>query len=220
MDKAKIEIMLFDLDGTLVDSRNDIVTAVNLALDSCGEPTYSFEQVSLCIGRGIRNLFRSLLAKNHPDENKIDALVNAFRSFYSAHMEDSTTVFPGIFKVLEYYSKVPKAVITNKSQASADEVVDLMRLRPYFEGVFGADAFPTQKPDPGPILAICERWRRVREKTVIIGDTAVDMKAGKSAGVITVAALYGYGDKKEIAEMAPDFQIESPGELLGLFEQN
>lgn len=209
-----MKLLIFDLDGTLVDSQRDIVWSVNQAFRRLGYVEQALERIGGEIGRGSEYLFRRLLGPEVSRE-EILALVGEFREIYAKHLLDHTTVYSGVFDALDHYGKIPKVIVTNKNQAFADRLIEETGLRPHFEAVFGSEAFLTQKPDPGPILEVCRLWNTAPRETAMIGDSEFDVIAGKQAGARTVGALYGFGK----IETNPDHRIETAEQLIGLFER-
>jgi phosphoglycolate phosphatase len=206
-----MKLLIFDLDGTLIDSKRDIVLSVNRAFIQLGYPELSEEKIGDEIGRGSEYLFKRLLGKDSPD------LVARFKEIYAHHLLDHTQIYPGIIEALTHYSAIPKVIVTNKNQVFSDRIVKALGLREHFEGVFGSEAFPTQKPHPGPILEVCKKWNVAPIETVIIGDSEFDITAGKAAGVKTVGALYGFSREETFRVNRPDFEINSADQLVGLF---
>lgn len=168
------------------------------------------------IGRGSEYLFTRLLGAETPRET-IKDLVICFKEIYGRHLLDHTQIYPGVMNALSHYSAFPKVIVTNKNQIFSDQIVDATGLRKHFDGVFGSEAFTTQKPDPGPILAVCKQWNKVPSEAVVIGDSEFDIVAGKKAGARTVGVLYGIGHPEAFRAHPPDFQIESADQLIGLF---
>lgn len=208
---------MFDLDGTLIDSRADIVTQVNASLAACGLETRPPEVVGRLIGRGSRYLFRRLLGDDFPDP-RLDQLVARFRQLYALHLADATRVYPGVIEALEHYRGLPKVIVTNKPQDFADSLVDRLGLREHFAAVFGAEAFARQKPDPLPVLETCRRYSENPASAAFIGDSCVDLEASRGAGTLTVSAFWGYEDAPALRAMRPDIEIHAARELIGLFD--
>lgn len=213
--QSKVELFIFDLDGTLVDSKKDIVLCVNRAFSVLGLPTFPEPVIGKEIGYGSERLFRQLLGQRASND-VISELQAAFRDFYAKHMTENTCPYPGVLEVLTHYSEVPKVVVTNKAQALADHLIDRLELRPHFKGVYGFEAFATQKPDPGPILGVCARWDVEPGNAMVVGDSIIDVTAGKKAGTRTVAVLYGFGAEADIRSGEPDFMVRSASEIIGL----
>lgn len=152
------------------------------------------ERIGKEIGRGSEYLFKRLLAVHTP-ASTIRELVSCFKEIYQSHLLDHTQIYPGVIQTLVHYSFIPKVIVTNKNQIFADRIVDMLRLREYFKSVFGSEAFPTQKPDPGPILEVCKRWNISPSESIVIGDSQFVIRAGKSAGARTVGVLYGFSPR-------------------------
>ncbi|MBC7691116.1 MAG: HAD-IA family hydrolase [Methylotenera sp.] len=209
--------LIFDLDGTLIDSKRDIVFSVNGAFQRLGFPSLPEDEVAREIGRGSEYLFKRLLGMDTPADT-IGKLVHGFKEIYQLHLLDHTQLYPGVLEALSYFSHCPKVIVTNKTQVLADQVIDGLGLRNYFEGVFGAEAFITRKPDPGPIVEVCRRWNVTPSETFMIGDSEFDITAGKAAGVRTIGALYGFSPLEAFRLNPPDFEIESADQLIGIFK--
>jgi phosphoglycolate phosphatase len=210
-----VELLIFDLDGTLIDSKADIAWSVNAALEKFGRQQLGQELISSYVGFGIRPLFESLVAQDPSFD--LEAVHHEFMNLYTHHLADRTRPYPGMVDVLEHFSAKTKVVLTNKSQAFADKIIDILDLRRFFPRVYGRDAFAKRKPDPEPVSEICRVFACVPAKAVIIGDTEVDLLAGKGAGIMTCAALYGYGTRARLELEKPDFTIDCAAELLRLF---
>lgn len=210
-----VRLLLFDLDGTLIDSRADIVSSVNAALRASGLPERPADEVGRLIGRGSHYLFGRLLPQAPP--GRVDALVARFRALYAAHMTDTTAVYPGVREALEHYARLPKLVVTNKGQDFADALIDRLGLRPHFRAVYGAEAFARQKPDPLPLLEACARAGVAPGDAAFVGDSCVDLAASRAAGTVSVSALWGYEDAAALRALGPDHELRRASELIGLF---
>lgn len=212
---SSVQFLIFDLDGTLIDSKRDIVLCVNRALVDQGLMPLDEEKIGNQIGRGTEYLFRQLLGTSVSD-SEIKTLVERCKHFYSKHLLDHTCVYPGVHETLQFFRTLPKVIVTNKNQEFADSLVNKLGLKTHFEAVFGSEAFPTQKPDSGPILKTCAVWKTEPSQAVIIGDSVFDITAGKMAAVKTVAALYGFTKAEELRRQSPDYEIESAHDLPGI----
>lgn len=209
----ELKLLIFDLDGTLVDSRRDIIFCVNLSLAAHGLRSFDETQITQFIGRGSHYLFGQLLAGSM-SPHQIDELVDSFKKFYFKHLLDHTKLYAGVLETLSHFSHIPKVIVTNKSQIFADRLVEELNLKNHFEGVFGSEAFTKQKPDPEPIKEVCRRWRVAPHQAAIIGDSENDILAGRGAGALTIAALYGFTDSTILKTHQPDFSISSMIELM------
>lgn len=214
-----MQLLIFDLDGTLIDSRQDIILSVNRVFLQLGFSSQPGEVISKEIGRGSEYLFTRLLTGilgSGATPELIRDAVASFKKVYQQHLLDHTVVYPGIIDAVLYYSKLPKVIVTNKSQVLADLVVEGLGLKKHFEGVFGAEAFTTRKPDAGPVLEVCKKWNVNPSDAVMIGDSQFDIVAGRTAGTMTVGVLYGYGHL-DFQIHPPHLQIETATQLIGLF---
>lgn len=206
----QFDLVIFDLDGTLVDSKADIVSCFNSTLKSFGIKAMSEEAIARHVGTGVRPLL-STIAKNTPPIS-IDDLIREFELLYDVHLIDQTQLYQGLGDVIEQCT-AQITILTNKMQRFADKIVDQLQLSHLFVGVYGREAFSKNKPDPLPVLEICRLHQTVASKTIIIGDTEVDILAGKAAGVRTCAALYGYGDPVILRASKPDMTIVKASDL-------
>lgn len=184
--------MIFDLDGTLVDSRADIMHAVNYAISSHAIQPVSLEETTELVGEGAMRLMEKLLKKRGV---RLDPamLVDRFESYYGAHPVSHTVAYPGVPETLQALHQYRKAIVSNKVRSISLEVLERLDLSRYFEEVAGADTFPERKPSAVPVLRILEKLAVRPEETLIVGDSAYDIEAGRAAGTKTVATTYGYG---------------------------
>lgn len=209
-----IDLLMFDLDGTLVDSQADIVAQVNAALAAAAFERRAPEEIVRWVGRGSRYLFENLTGAA---PEKVEALVHDFSRRYAEHLADTTRAYPGAVEALEHYAALPKVIVTNKGQRFADALLEILGLRRHFEAVFGAEAFERKKPDPLPLREACRRFGVEPARAAFIGDSWPDMAASKACGTIAVCATYGYGDLAAMRELRPDHEIQGLRELIGLF---
>jgi len=187
-----LKLIIFDLDGTLVDSRADIMHAVNYAIASHGIQPVSLQETMELVGEGAIRLMEKLLKKRKA-HLAISTLIDRFESYYAEHPVSQTVPYPGVTETLQALHQYRKAVISNKFRSISLQVLERLNLSRYFEEVAGADTFPERKPSPVPVLRILEEFGARPEETLIVGDSTYDIEAGRAAGIKTVAAMYGYG---------------------------
>ena len=208
-----IKLIIFDLDGTLIDSLDDLTDATNHMLGQFGMAALTRDHVRLLVGQGARRLVeRAMPEANH---NQLDEGVKLFLAFNEIHIADKTITYPGVAETIPHLAeKSVLAVISNKYESHCKKLLSLLGLSRYFSQVMGADSNPCRKPSPEPLLKLMEELSVTAPETVMVGDSSNDIIAGKGAGVLTIGCSYGYGDTVEIADA--DYRIKSFPELLGL----
>ncbi len=210
------DLIIFDLDGTLIDSRQDIAHCVNWTLHDMGLPAIDHDVIYSYVGHGVRTLMEGAVKEAHGDDGYEQAM-RLFDKHYSAHLLDHTQLFPGMADVLETYREKSLAIITNKPQKYTDPIIEGLGLGSYFGAVLGREACERPKPHPDPIYKVMATQPADKSRTVIIGDTEVDVVAGKNAGIMTCGVLFGFGNAQLVREAEPDFLIQEVKELLGIF---
>lgn len=213
----KIRFIIFDLDGTLIDSSKDLTSALNKTLNDFNIASVNEQEVTKSIGSGIRNLLESILR-----ENSITSIADArefFQSHYSSLLTEKTFVYDGMIEFLQGTSDIQKVVLTNKSNVFVDQIMTSLNLRKYFSAVYGLESFPTNKPDPGPIHQIAKIHQVSLDQMIIIGDTEADIMAGRAAGIKTCAVSWGYGDYPHIKELEPTYWAHETADLIELISK-
>ncbi len=207
-----VKLILFDLDGTLIDSSVDITNAINYAIKPYNiNPLTPRETINL-IGEGITRLMEKIIQNNMPHLT-IDKviLINSFLEFYSEHLLDNTTIYPSVKKTLEELQLYKKAVISNKRETLSIKLLEGLGLLQYFDLIVGSDTTSERKPSPLPIFYVLSRLEVSNRETVIVGDSIFDIEAGKKAGIKTIGVTYGYRPAESLR--GADFLIESMDEL-------
>ncbi len=205
--------VVFDLDGTLVDSRADIVHAANVALERHGLPQRTPEEISRFVGDGARALLAGA-ARLKPGDPEIAALQATYVEYYAEHPAERTTLMPDVLDVLDALAPLSLAVCTNKPRLVADRVLAELGLARYFGVVVGGGDLPEHKPHPLPILHIAGRFGLSPERLIMVGDGPQDMQAGRAAQAVTAAVLGGFGSEEELRACRPDVVLERLGRLL------
>ena len=209
--------LLFDLDGTLIDSRADLVTGVNLMLAELGWPGLSAARVIGFVGEGARLLVeRSLRAVmgREPQSPEIDVGLNAFRVHYRAHLLDETRPYPGVLEALDQLHDHPKAIVTNKPYDLTIAILDGLRIRTHFPVVLGGDSLAERKPSPAMLLEAARRCGVPPGDCRMIGDSRVDILAGQAAGMTTYGYLGGFRGREELVAAGADVLFETFPELV------
>ena len=215
MGKIPVELLIFDLDGTLIESKWDIAASVNLTLVELGLPQRSLEEIFGFVGDGVKKLLRLSVGDNH--RVSFEEALQVFRAHYLAHCLDRTKFYPGIEATLAHFTDKRKAVATNKSIEYTDVILKGLGAQ-YFQYVVGGDNGFGLKPEPGMLLHIMERLNVPKEGTVLVGDSTNDINGGHNAGIRVCAVGYGMGNREKMAACQPDWFIERPEQLMEIFE--
>jgi phosphoglycolate phosphatase len=221
LKSVSFNCLLFDLDGTLVDSRRDLVTSVNLTLMEMGRALLDDFLVASFVGEGVFKLIERALAAalNHaPSEGEVGAGVEVFRSHYGKHLLDHTLPYPEVAETLTYFRGLPMAVVTNKPTEFSLAVLEGLGLSGHFKAVLGGDSLPERKPSPVPLLAAAELCEVPIGRCLMVGDSRVDVLAGKAAGATTCGYTAGFRGRAELEKAGADFLIERFGELREVVE--
>ena len=217
-------LVMFDLDGTLVDSVPDLAAAVDKTLILLGRPAAGVEQVRDWVGNGARVLVRRALAGGLRHED-VDGLLaeQALELFMQAYAESHvlTTVYPGVRESLDWLrgQGVELAVVTNKPERFVAPLLDEKGLGGYFRWIIGGDTLPQQKPDPAALRYVLQLARVEAGEALFVGDSRNDVLAAKAAGVPCVAVSYGYNHGRPIAEENPAWVLDNLFQLLPAAEQ-
>lgn len=211
--------LLFDLDGTLIDSRDDLATSINLMLDELGYQTLPATQVISFVGEGIRLLVeRSLCAslQQEPEEAQILTGLQVYAGKYREHLLDQTRVYSEVYETLAALRAVPKAIVTNKPYEFTKTILEALDLQEHFVAVLGGDSLPERKPAPAPLLEAARLCEVAPADCLMIGDSRVDMLAGQAAGMKTCGYVSGFRGKAELQAAQADFLFAYFGELPAL----
>ena len=209
-------VLIFDLDGTLVDSKKDLTASVNYIRKRFDLPVLTEEEIARFIGNGALMLIRRALDTEATEDN-VQAGLQMFLSYYRAHMLDSSVLYPGVRETLDRLSDCKLAVLTNKPVHFSCAMLDGLGIYRHFVAVYGGNSFDHKKPDPVGIYQILSDTKGQREKTWMIGDSAVDVLTGRNAGVTTCGVTYGYATET-FKDAQPDFLIESFPDLEQLIK--
>lgn len=207
----EFDTLLFDLDGTLVDSTTDLTTSVNLLRQEHGLPPLDTSTVASHVGDGTSMLLRRCLPQNWYREQHL----NRFLEIYSDHLAEATTPFPGIVPLLQAFQGHAMAVVTNKPLQPTMALLDQLDLRRFFPVVIGGDSMPRKKPDPEPVFAALKQLDRKARRAIMIGDHANDLLAGHAAGTLTCFCCWGTGDHRGIER---DFEVKTPAALQQILQ--
>ncbi|HQR31548.1 MAG TPA: phosphoglycolate phosphatase [Blastocatellia bacterium] len=213
--------LLFDLDGTLVDSRADLANSVNLMLTELGLDALPSVRVLGFVGEGARLLVeRSLAAatKSTPTVEDVDQALGIYLRHYREHLLDYTRVYPEVEETLACLSHIPKAIVTNKPYEFSVALLEGLGMLSQFSVVLGGDSLPERKPSPMMLLEAARGCGFEPSECLMVGDTKFDVSAGRAAGMKTCGYIPGFRGRTELAEAGADFLIERFSELCVLIE--
>lgn len=210
------DALCFDLDGTLIDSGDDLVQATIHSLHGLGIDPPPPEVIIGYVGGGARGLLQDSMGEAATPE-RLEAGLAAFIDYYGAHLLDHTLPYPGVEEVLRhFFATRPLAVITNKPEAFSRTILEGLGLAGYFREILGYDSVERKKPHPEGILQALHGWGVEPTRAVMVGDSDHDILAGKAAGTVTVAVAYGFKSSEELLSAGPDYLIHDIRELIEL----
>ncbi len=223
-DPHAIRLAIFDLDGTLIDSRLDLVHSVNAALSHIGRAALPDDVIASYVGDGAPILIQRALGGEAVEETVVRRGLEFFLAYYRAHKLDHTTVYEGIREALTALQQSGNgaarrmAVLSNKPVGPSRAIIDALGLGPFFTQVYGGNSFATKKPDPEGVRRLLEENGAQPEEAAIIGDSHVDIETGRNAGLWTIGVTYGFA-AHTLDDPRPDILLDSPRELGELFSQ-
>ena len=227
-DPQSIRLLVFDLDGTLIDSRLDLIHSVNAMLRHFGRPELDGEVIASYVGDGAPALVqRALVADGGVgDEAFFRSALEYFLGYYRMHKLDHTTVYEGIPETLAALANgscradipvrrgMPRlmAVLSNKPVRPTQDIVQALGMGDYFVRIYGGNSFATKKPDPLGVQTLLAETGVAAEEALMIGDSSIDVLTGQNAGMWTCGVTYGFAPQS-LEEVAPDVMVDRPAEL-------
>ncbi|HXX46086.1 MAG TPA: HAD-IA family hydrolase [Candidatus Acidoferrales bacterium] len=206
-----VRVLIFDLDGTLIDSKLDLALAVNAALEHMGRAAIAHERIYGYVGDGAPMLVKRALGDGATDA-EAEAGLAYFLSYYRAHMLDNTVTYPGVREGLELLQDHPMAVLTNKPVRFSQAILEGLGIAGFFRYVYGGNSFQTKKPNPEGVNVLLRDLAIAPREAMMVGDSAVDVKTARNAGTWACGVSYGLG-AEGLRTHPPDLMLDSLVEL-------
>lgn len=214
MPATPFDLVVFDLDGTLVETRQGICDSVAHALTELGREPLSLETVVGYVGDGARKLMERSLGA-HPSEDDVDRALRLFVGHYFDHCTVGSDLYTGVEETLAALADLPLAVLTNKPRAPSERIIESLGLRTRFRELIGGDTEVPRKPDPAGLLGLVERWGTTPGRTLLVGDTSVDVRTARNCGAAVAGAMWGFRPQDFEAD-PPDWRLDGFASLLPL----
>jgi len=208
---TSFQLLVFDFDGTLVDTRRDIADSVNRTLKELELPTLEREILYTFIGKGVNHLMTQAL--KHVGYDNLQRAIDVFMRHYEKHLMDQTALFPNCRETLEHFFNKENTILSNKPTRFINQILDALDYSDPFSTIIGGDLMPAKKPDPGGLLHILEEHKVRPEDALMIGDSLVDVETGKRAGIKTCGVTYGHAGRKALETAQADWIIDDLLEL-------
>jgi len=215
---SSVRALIFDLDGTLIDSHRDLIRSVHAMLEEMGREQLHEDTISGYIGHGAPQLVGRALGSS-ATEDECQRALNFFLAHYDEHKLDSTCAYPGVPEALEHLAAFPMAVLTNKPVRVSMRILEALGLAKYFRAVYGGNSFETKKPDPLGAQTILREFAVAPAEAILIGDSEVDVQTARNAGILAAAVNYGFGTHDRAAHPA-DIYLDRLTDLVPLLVED
>ena len=211
-----VDLMMFDFDGTLADTGEDIAASVNHALTALGLGSLPVDVILGFVGDGLRILMERALGAD--DRAKLEEAMKFFLCHYEKHLLDHTRLYPAAEEMLNHFHSKKKVILTNKRYYLTMAIAKGLKIDRHFLEIVGSDSTPFQKPDGRVVAYLLEKYGVAPERAVLIGDSVNDVAAAKNAGVLSCVHLNGLGNREAMLKMGADFYVEQLTEIRSHFQ--
>lgn len=211
----KIDLMIFDFDGTLVSTGDDLAESVNHTLRTLQLEQKSKNEIIGFVGDGISKLIERALGQGAL--NLHEKAMKIFTEYYDRHLLKNTALYSHVEEILKYYENKKKIILTNKRYRFTIKIAEGLNIDKYFAEIIGIDSLPFSKPDRRVIDYLLDKYTFSKEKTVIVGDGINDILAARNAGALSCACLNGLGNRNDLLKMKADYYCEDLLEMKTFF---
>ena len=211
----KVELMIFDLDGTLVSSGADLIQSINYTLNTLKLKEKPEKEILSFVGDGVKKLIEKVLGQDHIKYYEEAMII--FTDYYGKHLLDNTGLCPQVEEVLNNFVNKTKIILTNKRYNFTSAIAQGLKIAKYFVEIIGADSTPFKKPDRRVIYYILNKYAVAKEKTLIIGDGINDIAVAKNSGILSCAYLSGLGNRQDLLNLNADYYCEDLLKINSLF---
>jgi len=208
---SEVRALIFDLDGTLINSKLDLALAVNAALEEMGRGPLPHEQIFGYVGQGAPTLIAHALGAGATQEECLRGL-EFFIQYYSIHKLDNTMLYPGVRETLDALSGMSMAVLTNKPVGASRGILQGLGVAGHFQIIYGGNSFERKKPHPQGVETILREFGASPAQAMVVGDSEIDVQTARNAGTWVCGVTYGFGSHR-LAEYPPDLLVDSLNEL-------
>lgn len=215
-------LIIFDLDGTLLNTIADLAESTNYALIQAGFPTHPVSAYNLFVGNGINKLFERALPEGEKTEENIEKIRESFLQYYGEHNTDKSTPYPGIMELLTELCRkeVQIAVASNKYQEATRKLISHFFPNTPFVAVFGQREGIAPKPDPTIVLDILSQTGVPKEEVLYVGDSGVDMQTAINSGITSCGVTWGFRPRTELESFTPDYMVDKATDILAVLNSN
>ena len=212
------KLVIFDLDGTLLNTIADLAHSTNYALNKLGYPTHEIEKYNFMVGNGIDKLFERALPEGEKSKENVLRVRKEFVPYYDIHNADDSRPYPGIPELLSYLqdADIQIGVASNKYEAASKKLIDHYFPEIHFTAVFGQREGIKVKPDPTVVFDILEVAKVTKEEVLYVGDSGVDMQTAANAGVTACGVTWGFRPRAELEEFSPQYIVDTAEEIKRL----
>ncbi len=209
---AAVRALIFDLDGTLIDSKLDLALSINATLENIGRSPLPHEAIFGMVGNGASVLVQRALGLKDVTDAEVETGLAYFLSYYRSHMLDNTVAYPGVREGLALLENYPMAVLTNKPVNFSRTILDGLGLSRYFRFVYGGNSFEKKKPHPLGVETLLRELGSQPQEAMIVGDSEIDIQTARNSGIWACGVTYGLGTQS-LKKFPPDLMLDSLIEL-------